>query len=83
MFDKKSEKVLKFFVAPMSSIFEIVTRGRRNKRYELWRSFDFGDGSPVRLELLDSFYDYIQASERRRLEIEEAKRAETPNPSRG
>ncbi len=59
----------------MPVTYEIKKRGRRGQeRYELWRAFDFGDGSPLRLEHLDTFYDYMQASERRRLEIEEEKR---------
>jgi len=43
--------------------FEIREIGRgRHKKCELWRSFDFGDGCPVRLELEGVFDDYMQAS---------------------
>jgi hypothetical protein len=62
----------------MRVTYEIRQRGRRGReRYELWRVFDFGDGSPLRLEHLDTFDDYMQASELRRLEIEEEKRTKS------
>ena len=59
----------------MGIIYEIRPRGRaKNERYELWRSFDFADGSPVRLEVLDVFDNYMAASQRRALELKEEER---------
>ena len=60
----------------MGIVYTIRTCGVRTKRYEVWRSFDFNDGSPLRLDYEGSFDNYIEASERRKLCIEETQCAE-------
>jgi len=58
----------------MPVVYEIRERGSRgHKRYEVVRSFDFGDGSPLKLEVEDLFDNYEQASQRVALiKLEEA-----------
>jgi hypothetical protein len=50
----------------MPVVYEIRERGSRgHKRYQIVRSFDFGDGFPLRLEVEDVFDNYEQASQQR------------------
>src|SRR5216684_798580 len=61
---------------PMNVEIRTIGHGR-GTRYQVWsRSFDFGDnGPPVRLELDETFDNYMQASARKKQILAEQERA--------